>query len=81
MRGKGLLREPSLLLRSFDRRALSNDFEGFETIPLELVVNEIVSLTKIMGLEVDKNDIDALVKEHSQDLTNEELIESGLAFS
>ncbi|GBL98462.1 hypothetical protein AVEN_111595-1 [Araneus ventricosus] len=31
------------------------DFEGFETIPVKLVVNEIVSLTKIVELELDNN--------------------------
>ncbi|PNF30675.1 hypothetical protein B7P43_G06169 [Cryptotermes secundus] len=51
------------------------DFEGFEIVPVEPVVNEIVSLAKIMGLEVDNNDIDELVEEHSQGLTTEELME------
>ncbi|PNF19045.1 hypothetical protein B7P43_G11706 [Cryptotermes secundus] len=51
------------------------DFEGFETVPVEPVVNEIVSLIKIMGLEVDNNDIDELVEKHSQELTTEELME------
>ncbi|GBM57130.1 hypothetical protein AVEN_237371-1 [Araneus ventricosus] len=39
----------------------------------ELVVNEIVSLDKIMGLEVDNDDINKLVEQHSQELTTEEL--------
>ncbi|PNF40924.1 hypothetical protein B7P43_G14973 [Cryptotermes secundus] len=51
------------------------DFEGFEMVPVEPVVNEIVSLAKIMGLEVDNNDIDELVEENSQELTTEELME------
>ena len=51
------------------------NFEGFETLPVESVVNEIVSLATIMGLEVDINDIHELVKEHSQELTTEELME------
>ncbi|PNF38060.1 hypothetical protein B7P43_G00349 [Cryptotermes secundus] len=51
------------------------DFEGFEIVPVEPVVNEIVSLAQIIGLEVDNNDIDELVEEHSQQLTTEELME------
>ncbi|PNF27366.1 hypothetical protein B7P43_G01189 [Cryptotermes secundus] len=51
------------------------DFEGFEIVPVEPVVNEIVSLAKIMGLEVDNSDIDELVEEHIQELTTEELME------
>ncbi|PNF32747.1 hypothetical protein B7P43_G11578 [Cryptotermes secundus] len=51
------------------------DFKGFEIVPVEPVVNEIVSLAKIMGLEVDNNDTDELVEEHSQELTTEELME------
>ncbi|GBM99524.1 hypothetical protein AVEN_235969-1 [Araneus ventricosus] len=39
-----------------------------ETMP---VFNEIVSLAKIMGLEVENNDIDELVDKHSQELTTE----------
>ncbi|PNF37791.1 hypothetical protein B7P43_G10140 [Cryptotermes secundus] len=50
-------------------------FEGFEIVPVEPVVNETVSLAKIMGLEVDDSDIDELVEEHSQELTTEELTE------
>lgn len=51
------------------------DFEGFETVPMKPVVNEIVSLATIMGLEVDASDIEELVEEHSQELTTEELVE------
>ncbi|PNF35334.1 hypothetical protein B7P43_G02588 [Cryptotermes secundus] len=51
------------------------DFEGFAVVPVEPVVNKIVSLAKIMGLEVDNNDIDDLLEEHSQELTTEELME------
>ncbi|GBL74835.1 hypothetical protein AVEN_243684-1 [Araneus ventricosus] len=40
------------------------DFERFETLPLEPVINEIVSLAKIMGLEEGNNYIDELVEEH-----------------
>ncbi|PNF30455.1 hypothetical protein B7P43_G12495 [Cryptotermes secundus] len=56
-------------------RVVECDFEGFEIVPVEPVVNEIVSLAKIMGLEVGNNDIDELVEEHSQELTTEELME------
>ncbi|GBM46308.1 hypothetical protein AVEN_88002-1 [Araneus ventricosus] len=42
---------------------------------MEPVVNEIVSYAKIMELELDKNDIDELVEEQSQELTTEELTE------
>ncbi|GBN05021.1 hypothetical protein AVEN_164098-1 [Araneus ventricosus] len=48
------------------------NFEGFETVPVDSVVNDIVSFAKIMGLELDKNNIDKLVKEHSQELATEE---------
>ncbi|PNF34534.1 hypothetical protein B7P43_G10746 [Cryptotermes secundus] len=54
---------------------VEHDFEGYEIAPVEPVVNKIVSLAKIMGLEVDNNDIDELVEEQSQELTTEELME------
>ncbi|GBN93495.1 hypothetical protein AVEN_31589-1 [Araneus ventricosus] len=56
-------------------RIVECDFEEFETKPTEPVVNEIVSLAKIMGLELDNNDIDKLVEEHSSELTTEEFTE------
>ncbi|GBL81685.1 hypothetical protein AVEN_93468-1 [Araneus ventricosus] len=43
--------------------------------PVELMVNAIVSLAKIRGLEVDSIHIDQLVEEHSQQLTTEEVME------
>lgn len=46
-------------------------FEGFETVPVEPVVNEIVYLATIMGLEVDYS----AIEEHTQELTTEELME------
>ncbi|GBO12731.1 hypothetical protein AVEN_217431-1 [Araneus ventricosus] len=49
------------------------DFEGFEATPVEPVINEIVSLAKIVGL--DNNDIDDLLEEHSQELSTEEFTE------
>ncbi|XP_028665299.1 tigger transposable element-derived protein 1-like [Erpetoichthys calabaricus] len=45
------------------------DFEGFEPE----IVDEIVSLGQNMGLEVDNNDFEELVEEHSNELTTEEL--------
>ncbi|XP_061622154.1 tigger transposable element-derived protein 1-like [Phyllopteryx taeniolatus] len=41
--------------------------------PEEAVVEEIVSLGKSMGLEVDEEDVNELVEEHSEELTPEEL--------
>ncbi|XP_066231909.1 zinc finger MYM-type protein 6 isoform X4 [Saccopteryx leptura] len=49
------------------------DFEGFE--PEVSVVEEIVSLGKSMGLEVNEEDIDDLIEKHSEELTTEELKE------
>ncbi|XP_015435170.1 PREDICTED: tigger transposable element-derived protein 1-like [Dufourea novaeangliae] len=46
-------------------------FEGLE--PEVSVVEEIVSLGKSMGLEVDERDVNGLVEEQSQELTTEEL--------
>ncbi|GBN81253.1 hypothetical protein AVEN_64565-1 [Araneus ventricosus] len=51
------------------------DFEGFETVLVKPLINEIVSLAKIMELELNNNDIDELVEEHSQELTNKEFTE------
>ena len=48
-------------------------FEIFEPeVPVE---EEIVSLGKSMGLVMDERDVNALVEEHSQELTTEELQE------
>ncbi|GBL94413.1 hypothetical protein AVEN_7381-1 [Araneus ventricosus] len=47
------------------------DFEGFEILRVELVGNENVSLAMAMRLEVDNNNIDEFVEEHSQELTTE----------
>jgi hypothetical protein len=44
-------------------------------MPVDHIVNEIVSLTEIMRLEVDKNDVEEFVEEHSQELTTEDLTE------
>ncbi len=49
------------------------DFEGF--VSETPVVEEIVSLGKSMGLEVDDGDINDLVEEHSEELTTDELLQ------
>ncbi|KAG7163947.1 hypothetical protein Hamer_G014396 [Homarus americanus] len=54
---------------------LQRDFEGFEELEEEAVVHEIVSLGNSMGLEVDDNDVEELVEEHSKELSTEELLE------
>lgn len=46
-------------------------FKGLE--PEVSVVEEIVSLGKSMGLEVDERDVNELVEEQSLELTTEEL--------
>ncbi|KAL6464622.1 hypothetical protein MHYP_G00269390 [Metynnis hypsauchen] len=47
-------------------------FEGFDQ-PEPIILEELVSLGKSMGLEVNENDIDDLVEEHGEELTTEEL--------
>ncbi|GBN83569.1 hypothetical protein AVEN_216927-1 [Araneus ventricosus] len=49
-------------------------FESFERVPVQPVINEIVSLAKVMGLELDNND-NEFVEEHSQELTIKEFTE------
>ncbi|XP_059549399.1 tigger transposable element-derived protein 1 isoform X1 [Myotis daubentonii] len=49
------------------------DFERLE--PEAAVVEEIVSLGKSMGLDVDEGDINELMEEHSEELTTQELKE------
>ncbi|XP_051783372.1 tigger transposable element-derived protein 1-like isoform X1 [Erpetoichthys calabaricus] len=49
------------------------DFERLE--PEAAVVEEIVSLGKSMGLDMDEGDINELIEEHSEELTTEELKE------
>ncbi|XP_064083867.1 tigger transposable element-derived protein 1-like [Macrobrachium nipponense] len=55
------------------------DFEGFNTPdpdePEPIVVDEIASLGKSMGLEVDEADVTDLVEEHQEELMTQELIE------
>ncbi|GBL78100.1 hypothetical protein AVEN_143394-1 [Araneus ventricosus] len=52
-----------------------DDEKNLRQYPVDPIVNEIESLAKIRGLEVDSNDIGELVEEHSQELTTEELME------
>ncbi|KAG7168424.1 Tigger transposable element-derived protein 1-like 213 [Homarus americanus] len=54
---------------------LQRGFEGFEELEEEAVVHEIVSLGNSMGLEVDDDDFEELVEEHSKELSTEELLE------
>ncbi|XP_068204478.1 tigger transposable element-derived protein 1-like isoform X2 [Palaemon carinicauda] len=49
------------------------DFEGLD--PMQEAFDEIVSLGKTMGLEVDKADIIELLQEHSEEPTTEDLLE------
>ena len=58
------------------------DFEGFDPEPAsepgpetDANVDEIVSIGKSMGLEVDEDDITELVEEHHEELTTDELKE------
>ncbi|CAG6006743.1 unnamed protein product [Menidia menidia] len=52
------------------------DFEGCEPVPHpEPDVEEIVSIGKSMGLDVDEDDITELVEEHHEELTTDELKE------
>lgn len=44
------------------------DFERLTTVPAESVVDEIVYLPNIMGLEVDNNTIDELTTEDLMEL-------------
>ncbi|KAG7163165.1 UBA-like domain-containing protein 2-like [Homarus americanus] len=54
---------------------LQRDFEGFEELEEEAVVHEIVCLGNSMGLEVNDDDVEELVEEHSKELSTEELLE------
>ena len=54
------------------------DFEGFQAENVESevhVIDEIVSLGKNLGLDVDGEDLEELVEEHTQELTTDELIQ------
>ncbi|XP_023665526.1 histone-lysine N-methyltransferase EHMT2 isoform X7 [Paramormyrops kingsleyae] len=54
---------------------LGHGFEGFAHEQEPPVVNEIVSLGKTLGLEVNEEDIQELVEEHGQELTTDELMD------
>ena len=51
------------------------DFEGFGEAPAETVVDEVVSLGKGLGLEVDSDDVEELVEDHKEELTTEDLLQ------
>ncbi|XP_076036386.1 uncharacterized protein LOC143022170 [Oratosquilla oratoria] len=51
----------------------ARDFEGFHTE--HVVVDDIVSLGKSMGLDVDSDDVEELVEDHRNELNTEELQE------
>ncbi|GBM83037.1 hypothetical protein AVEN_238786-1 [Araneus ventricosus] len=83
MHGKG--REPTLpepkrtrtsaWKKLWPKSDVECDFEESETVSEESVLNEIVSLTKVMGQEMNTNDIHELLEEHNQELTTEELMD------
>ncbi|KAG7165908.1 hypothetical protein Hamer_G011810 [Homarus americanus] len=64
-----------LLLPLWPECVLQRDFEVFEELEEEAVVHEIVALGNSMGLEVDDDDVEELVEEHSKELSTEELLE------
>ena len=52
----------------------ARDFEGFiPSVHDSAVVDDIVSLGRALGIEVDSDDVEELVQEHSEDLTTDEL--------
>ncbi|GBM38472.1 hypothetical protein AVEN_24570-1, partial [Araneus ventricosus] len=63
-------RESSLLLgRSICRIVFSDvTMRHLRQHPVEPIVNEIVALAKIRGLEVDSTDIDELVEKYNQEV-------------
>ena len=52
-----------------------NDVEGVAHLEEPPVVDDIVSLRKTLGLEVNEADIQELVEEHEQELTTDELMD------
>lgn len=62
-------------LNSAWRKLWSDCIEGFTHEQEPPVVDEIVSLGRIMGLEVNEDDIQELVEEHGQELTTDELMD------
>ncbi|GLV37474.1 hypothetical protein CBL_10560 [Carabus blaptoides fortunei] len=71
--------EVSLRTLKSSRRNLGPDcvvLKDLENTATEaVVVNEIVSLAKSMGLDVDSDDVEELIKDHRNELTTEELQE------
>ena len=57
-----------------------NKTEGFETndptanVEENFIVEEIISFGRSMDLEVDSEDVEELVQDHSTELTTEELV-------
>jgi len=51
------------------------EFEGFQQLEEEPVVQEIVCLGNSMGLEMNKEDKEELVEDHRKELSFEELAE------
>ncbi|GBM00965.1 hypothetical protein AVEN_151415-1 [Araneus ventricosus] len=67
MHGKGVTKRT---LTSVWKEELSNlILRSLRQYSVEPIVNKIVSLAKIRGLEVDSNYIDERVEEHNQELT------------
>ncbi|XP_013365403.1 PREDICTED: tigger transposable element-derived protein 1-like [Chinchilla lanigera] len=54
---------------------LGHDLEGLAHEQEPPVVDEIMSLGKTLGLEVNEDDIQEMVEEHGQELTTEELMD------
>jgi hypothetical protein len=50
------------------------DFEGFEN-PVANVTETVIEIADRLGLEVSPEDVTELLQSHSQDLSNEDLIE------
>ena len=49
------------------------DFEGFQQLEEEPVVQEIVCLDSSMGLEINEKDVEELVKDRRKEMSFEEL--------
>ena len=62
-------------LNSAWRKLWSDCVEGFAHEQEPPVVDEIVSLRKIMGLEVNEDNIQELVEEHVQELNTDKLMD------
>ena len=51
------------------------EFEGFQQLEEEPVVQEIVCMGSSMGLELNEEDMEELVEDHRKELSFEELVE------